>query len=206
MPCGNRSIAGSRPREDEPSRDLSGAVALRRALELLGRFTVWVRPKPDSISASVSACSVGLLLALTGIEPNGCQFSPVQFGLGVCKHVQPVSRGCASRRHKSATLSLGCLSVSLAVAHPTSLLLTREISRRSRSSSIPTHDVGSLLGPLPRWRLSLRICPRTPRAFAIRHEDHFIAALLRAAGFQAIPGRTGRHLLACAGALSPPGG
>jgi hypothetical protein len=44
---------------------------------------------------------------ITGIEPNGCQFSPVQFGLSVCKHVQLVSPRSARRRCGTATLSLG---------------------------------------------------------------------------------------------------
>ena len=51
-----------------------------------------------------------LLVALTGIEPNGCQFSPVQFGLSVCKHVQLVSPGCSGRANEDTTLSLGCHS------------------------------------------------------------------------------------------------
>ena len=50
------------------------------------------------------------LVALTGIEGTCGQFSLVQFGLSVCKHVQLVSSGRARRRYESATLSLGCHS------------------------------------------------------------------------------------------------
>ncbi len=50
------------------------------------------------------------LVALTGIEPDGSQFSSVQLGLSVCKHVQLVSPAGSGMRHEGATLSLGCHS------------------------------------------------------------------------------------------------
>src|SRR6266540_7441728 len=53
----------------------------------------------------------GMVVALTGFEPEGCQFSPVQLGLCICKHVQVDLPGCSGMGYGTATLSLGCHSV-----------------------------------------------------------------------------------------------
>lgn len=52
------------------------------------------------------------LVALTRIETDGRQSGSVQLGLSLGKHVQVASAGCSGRRHRGATLSLGCHSVS----------------------------------------------------------------------------------------------
>src|ERR1035438_6251572 len=91
------------------------------------------------------------MVELTGIEPTGCQFRPVHLSLSVCKHVRLVSPGFSRRRYESATLSLGCHSVSPAVAHPANLLLARVPARGSRLSSIPCKD--GRVGPLSEMKV-----------------------------------------------------
>ena len=53
--------------------------------------------------AALLRVSLLFVVALTGIEPTGCQFSPVHLSLSVCKHVQVVSPGCSGMRYESAT-------------------------------------------------------------------------------------------------------
>jgi hypothetical protein len=156
------------------------------------------------------------MVALTGIEPNGCQFSPVQFGLSVCKHVHLVSAELARRRYEFATLSLGCHSASLRgrcpvmsrlrslAARSTSCGLTAATCGRRRCSSAST-SCASLLLPHPspllyvdrdvarardrsnRWSRF----PRSQDFCNLSFDDgHFLEALLRngLAGGRLIPG------------------
>jgi hypothetical protein len=78
MPVANRSWHGS----------VTLLIRFRRVLLVVSRG----RP---------TVCKLlDFMVALTGIEPEGCQFSPVQFGLSHCKHVQLVRRDMPERRHR----------------------------------------------------------------------------------------------------------
>ena len=88
------------------------------------------------------------MVALTGVEPEGRQFSSVQLGLSGCVSVQFVFHDAPKHRREPATLSLGCHSVSPAYtvvsASPNRLgsTLRRELEKVAPAEFVKHHPRG----------------------------------------------------------------